>query len=179
MPAAGRGAPPRRPAERHHPLDRHEHPGRPAHDRSAHDRAAHDRAAQRRPSPRPAPAARPAPQGGRLPGIAALLLAFLVGLAGAGVDSFVGVGLGRITLGALLAGTALATILVRRRSLFSVVVAPPLLFGGIAAVNVALAPSASFDLPTVVTLLVRGAPTMVLATAAALLIALVRVTARR
>jgi hypothetical protein len=148
--------------------------------------------------PRP-PAARPVPRaaeargasargrtesgaetgGGRLRGAVAVLLVFLVTLAGAGVDSFVGVGLGRITLGALLGSATIAALVVRRRDLLSVVVAPPLVFIGVAAVNIGLAPSATFSAPTVATLLIRGFPTMALATGIVLVIALGRLIARR
>ncbi len=104
---------------------------------------------------------------------------FLGTLAGAGIDSYVGIGLGLLTLGALVFTTAVATLTVRRRDLFSVIVAPPLVFVAVAAVNIGLAPSANFDLPTVATLLVRGFPTMGIATAVALVLALVRLIARR
>ena len=104
---------------------------------------------------------------------------FLVTLAGAGVDSFTGIGLGLVTLVALVAVTALAALLVRRRDLLSVIVAPPLVFVAVAAVNIALAPSASFNLATAATLLVRGFPTMGLATGVALVVGLFRLAARR
>ena len=118
--------------------------------------------------PRPSRAA----DGGRLRGIVAVLGMFLVTLAGAAVDSFVGIGLGMVTLVALVAVTAIATLVVRRRDLLSVVVAPPLVFVAVAALNIALAPSASFNLPTVATLLVRGFPTMAVATGVALVLGL-------
>jgi hypothetical protein len=104
---------------------------------------------------------------------------FLVTLAGAGIDSFVGIGLGLITLGALAASTVLGASLVRRRDLVSVVVAPPLVFVAVAAVNIGLAPSANFNVATVATLLVRGFPTMAIATGAALIVGLIRLVARR
>lgn len=140
----------------------------------------------RRPSaraaaPRPTAAASPRNResGGRIRGSVAVLLMFLVTLAGAGVDSFVGIGLGLVTLGTLVGITAIATWVVRRRDLLSVVIAPPLVFVAVAAVNIAAAPSAHFNLPTVATLLVRGFPTMAGAAAVALLLALVRLAARR
>jgi hypothetical protein len=104
---------------------------------------------------------------------------FLVTLAGAGIDSYVGVGLGIITLTALVGSTVVGTLVARRRDLVSVVVAPPLVFIAVAALNIGLAPSATFSLPTVATLLIRGFPTMALATAAAVLLALGRLVARR
>ena len=118
-------------------------------------------------------------RGGRLRGAIAVVGMFLVTLAGAGVDSFVGIGLGRVTLGAMVASTVLAALLVRRRDMLSVVVAPPLVFLAVAAVNIGLAPSANFSLPTIATLLVRGFPTMGIATGLAILLALFRLVTRR
>jgi hypothetical protein len=104
---------------------------------------------------------------------------FLLTLAGAGIDSFLGIGLGLVTLGALAGSAVLGASLVRRRDVFSVVVAPPLVFVAVAAVNIGLAPSATFSLTTVATLLVRGFPTMAIATGAALIIGLIRLVTRR
>jgi hypothetical protein len=118
--------------------------------------------------------------GGRLRGGVAVLGIFLVTLAGAAVDSFfMGMGLGLITLGCLVGSTILGALMVRRRDLFSVIVAPPLVFVAVAGANIALAPSASFNLATLATLLVRGFPTMAIATGAALVLALIRWAARR
>ena len=145
------------------------------------------RSDERRPSARPAERpsvsarrpAKPAAEGGRIRGIVAVLGMFLVTLAGAGFDSFVGIGLGLVTLVAMVAVTALATLVVRRRDLLSVIVAPPLVFIAVAGINIALAPSASFNLPTIATLLVRGFPTMAIATGVALVLGLIRLAARR
>jgi hypothetical protein len=152
----------------------------------AADRA---RAEQRRPGSRAAesrsgtPArGRTAPaevRGGRLRGFVVVLVMFLLTLAGAGIDSFLGIGLGLVTLGALAGSAVLGASLVRRRDVFSVVVAPPLVFVAVAAVNIGLAPSATFSLTTVATLLVRGFPTMAIATGAALIIGLIRLVTRR
>ncbi|WP_197022235.1 DUF6542 domain-containing protein, partial [Candidatus Blastococcus massiliensis] len=117
--------------------------------------------------------------GGRVRGAVAVLGVFLVTLAGAGIDSFVGIGLGVITLGALLGSATIATLAVRRRDLLSVVVAPPLVFIAVAALNIGLAPSATFNAPTVATLLIRGFPTMAMATGVAVVLALGRLVARR
>ena len=116
---------------------------------------------------------------GRIRGLVAVVGVFLVTLAAAAADSFLGVGLGMLTLVALVAATALATLVVRRNDIVTVVVAPPLVFLAVAAVNIGLAPSASFNLPTIATLLVRGFPTMGIATAVALVVALARLAARR
>lgn len=118
-------------------------------------------------------------EGRKLRGAVAVLGVFLVTLAGAGIDSFIGVGLGLITLIALVGSTVLATLLVRRSDLVTLVVAPPLVFMAVAAVNIALAPSASFSLTTIATLLIRGFPTMAIATVAAIVLALIRWVARR
>jgi hypothetical protein len=144
------------------------------------------RPAERRPSARPAAPrgaaatrSRSVEGGGTVRGMVAVLAMFVVTLAGAGIDSFVGIGLGLVTLGALCGITAIATWVVRRRDLLSVLVAPPLVFVAVAGFNIGLAPSAQFNLPTIVTLLVRGFPTMAIATAVGLVLALVRLAARR
>ncbi len=128
---------------------------------------------------RPRAEVRPVTGGGRVRGAVAVLGMFLVTLAGAGIDSFVGVGLGMITLGALLVSAAVATLAVRRRDLFSVVASPPLVFVAVAAANIAMAPSAFFNLPTIATLLIRGFPTMAMATGVAVVIGVGRLIARR
>jgi len=155
-------------------------------DRDAERGTDRGRPQERRPSSRSSDGARPrspvAPvetSGGRLRGALAVLGVFLITLAGAGADSFVGIGLGMITLVCLVASTVFATLLVRRRDLISVVVAPPLVFVAVAAVNIGLAPSAQFSLPTIATLLVRGFPTMAIATGVAIVLALFRLVARR
>ncbi len=117
--------------------------------------------------------------GGRVRGLVAVVGMFLVTLCAAAADSFLGVGLGMLTLVALVAVSALATLAVRRRDLLTVVVAPPLVFLAVAVVNIGLAPSATFSLPTIATLLVRGFPSMGLATAVALVLGLFRLAARR
>jgi hypothetical protein len=155
--------------------------GRPVdHDRDydrGHDR---DYDYDREPArPRGRAAAVPEQQGRKLRGALGVLAVFLITLAGAGIDSFVGVGLGMITLIALVGSTILATLLVRRSDLVTMVVAPPLVFIAVAGVNIALAPSASFSLATIATLLIRGFPTMAIATVAAIVLALVRWAARR
>jgi hypothetical protein len=118
-------------------------------------------------------------RGGRVAGFAVVIGIFLITLAGAAVDSFVGMGLGIITLGALVGSTVIGTLAVRRRDLASVVVAPPLVFVAVAGLNIALAPSASLNTATVATLLIRGFPTMGIATGVAIVLAVVRLLARR
>lgn len=145
-------------------------------DRGPSDRSAAPRGVSGPARPRPTS---PAADGNGIRGTLAVAGMFLVTLAGAGVDSFVGIGLGLVTLVTLVAVTAIATLGVRRRDLLSVVVAPPLVFVAVAAANIALAPSASFNLATIVTLLVRGFPTMATATGVALVLGLVRLAARR
>jgi hypothetical protein len=118
-------------------------------------------------------------QGNRMRGVVAVAAVFLLTLAVAGAESFLGVGLGTITLVALVVTTVLAALLVRRRDLVSVIVSPPLVFVAVAAVDVIAAPSASFNLATIATLLIRGFPAMAIATGAALVIGLIRMAARR
>ena len=145
-------------------------------DRRPRGRSAEPRSASVTARPKPA---KPAADGGRFRGAVAVLGMFLVTLAGAAVDSYVGIGLGLVTLASLVTVTVIATLVVRRRDLLSVIVAPPLVFVSVAALNITLAPSASFNLPTIATLLVRGFPTMAIATGVALVLALIRLVARR
>ncbi|NEK87555.1 hypothetical protein GCU60_17595 [Blastococcus saxobsidens] len=176
-PGPGRSGDRARPVERDRVRDRYEQSapvqrgtGRP----HPADRAA-DRPAERSMAPARAGSA----PDSRLRGFLALVAVFLLTLAGCAVDSFVGSGLGLITLVALTASTAAAVLLVRRRDLLSVIVAPPLVFAAVAAVNVAMAPSATLNLPTMATLLVRGFPTMAAATVAAIVLAVFRMATRR
>ncbi len=126
-----------------------------------------------------APAGREATSGPWMRGSVVVLGMFLVTLVAAAADSYIGVGLGTITLLALLLTSAAACLLVRRRDLFSVVVAPPLVFLGVAVVNLALAPSATFSLPTLATMLIRGFPAMGLAVGVAVVLFIGRLVARR
>ncbi len=119
-----------------------------------------------------------APQRG-IRGALGVLGAFLVTLAAAAADSYLAVGLGTLTAIALVGSVAVATLLVRRRDLGTMVVAPPLVFVGVAVVNIVLAPSATFSLPTVATLLIRGFPAMAIAVLVALVLTVVRLVARR
>ncbi|MGY1832885.1 DUF6542 domain-containing protein [Geodermatophilus sp. SYSU D01180] len=186
---AGRGAVPARPPVEARPMarppvarpaqQRTPHPGvqplaerpAPAAPPRAHGTRAAARAAER--------AAAEPTQGSRMRGLLVVLGVFVITLAGGAVDSFLGTGLGTLTLVTLVAAAAVGTLLVRRRDLLSVVVAPPLVFVAVALVNIGLAPSATFSLPTLATVLVRGFPTMAVATAVALVLAIVRWAARR
>ena len=136
------------------------------------------RSASRRPAGRGATAQAPE-SGGRLRGAVAVLAVFLVTLAGAALESWIGTGLGLVTLVTLTAASAVATLVVRRRDLLTTVVAPPLVYILVAALNTALAPSATLNLASVATLLIRGFPAMAVATAAAAVVALIRWAARR
>lgn len=175
-PADSRPLPPRRePMRPNRPADRALGGSRPVADRPPSSRAAEARPA----AARDRAVTRASTGGSDLRGIVAVLGIFLVTLAGAAIDSYTGIGLGMITLGALLGSTTVATLAVRRRDLVSVVVSPPLVFIAVAAVNIGLAPSATFSLPTVATLLIRGFPTMAMATGVALVLALFRLITRR
>jgi hypothetical protein len=137
------------------------------------------RGAERRPSSPPPPVERTEASGSRLRGIVAVLGVFLVTLAGGAVDWFTGDGLGLITLVALTASTAAATLLVRRRDMATVVLSPPLVFAAVTGATIAISPSLVLSLPTVATLLIRGFPTMAWATAAAIVLMIVRLVKRR
>jgi hypothetical protein len=178
-PAPGRAGERLRAAEREYASDRFDqpHPTPPRRREPAPARPAGARSAEARGRERTVAA--PGARDSKLRGSVAVLGVFLLTLAGCAVDSFVGMGLGMITLVALSAGTALATLLVRRRDLLTVIVAPPLVFVLVATVNISLAPSATFNLPTLATLLVRGFPTMAVATGIAVVLTLVRLVTRR
>jgi hypothetical protein len=140
-------------------------------------------------SPEPRPAARRAAGhgataqtpdgGGGLRGAVAVLAVFLVTLAGAALESWIAAGLGLVTLLTLTVASAVATLVVRRRDLLTTVIAPPLVYIVVAVLNTALAPSATLNLASVATLLIRGFPAMAVATAAAGVVALIRWAARR
>jgi hypothetical protein len=184
------GAPRSRAAEREHPTSSARTPGRRSPDARTPQRTGGRHSGEFR---RPASPAddrrtgsskdgrtRTAPASGtRLRGALAVLGIFLLTLAAAAADSYIGLGLGTITLVALTAGTVIAGLTVRRRDLLSVVVAPPLVFVAVAVVNIGLAPSASLNAATLATLLVRGFPAMGLATGAAVLISVFRLVTRR
>lgn len=155
----------RRRADQRRPLDDRRTPDRRP-DRAAAPDGVRDRAYEE-------------PQGGRLRGVVAVLAIFLVTLAGGAVDAFFGQGLNMVTLAALVASTCIATLTVRRQDLVSVVLAPPLVFTAVAAVNIGMAPSLTFSPVTLVALVTRGFPTMAAATAAALVLAGVRLALRR
>lgn len=182
-PAASRSAADRRPERGRQERGRQER-GREDLGRSSQPYAGEGRARAGEPHGRPdagrGRASTPPDTGSGVRGVVAVLAVFLVTLAGGAVDSlFMGMGLDLITLGCLVGSTVLATALVRRRDLLSVVVAPPLVFVAVACINIAVAPSATLSLPTMATLLVRGFPTMAMATGTALVIALIRWAARR
>jgi hypothetical protein len=165
-----------RPPERRAPDPRPARSGPPRPSAEVHRPAADDRrtgsAASGRTRTTPA-------SGSRLRGVVAVLGIFLLTLVAAAADSYIGLGLGMITLVALTAGTVVATLAVRRRDLLTVVIAPPLVFIAVAAVNLALAPSADLTLPGLATLLVRGFPAMGIATGAAIALSLFRMVTKR
>lgn len=141
-------------------------------------RSPEPRPAGRRASGRGAPAQAPEHGSGQR-GAFAVLAVFLVTLAGAGLESWIASGLGLVTLVTLTAASAVATLVVRRSDMLTTVVAPPLVYIAVAVLNTALAPSASLNLASMATLLIRGFPAMAVATAAAGVVALIRWAARR
>ncbi len=149
-----------------------------ADDRRRGPRSPESRPAGRRPSGRGATAQGPE-SGGRVRGAFAVLAVFLTTLAAAALESWIGTGLGLVTLGTLTAASVVATLVVRRSDLLTTVTAPPLVYVAVAALNTALAPSASLNLASVATLLIRGFPAMAIATAAAAVVGLIRWAARR
>ncbi len=192
-PSADRTARPSRDAGRSRPvpLDADRPRVRDEQPRDPHGSEEHDADGRRRgpraPEPRPEsrrPAGRgataQAPEsGGRLRGAVAVLAVFLVTLGAAALESWVGTGLGLVTLVALSTASAVATLVVRRRDLLTPVVAPPLVYIAVAVLNAALAPSAPLNPAALATLLIRGFPAMAIATAAAAAVGLSRWAARR
>lgn len=162
-----------------------DHRSRGREDRLRDDRDAHRRG-PRPPEPRatdPRPVRRvasaPVPESGRVRGLVAVLLVFLVTLGAAALESWLAAGLGLVTVVALTAATTVAAVVVRRRDLSTALVAPPLVYVLVAVLNTALAPSASLNAASVATLLIRGFPAMAIATAAAVVVGLIRWAARR
>jgi hypothetical protein len=200
-PSSRRTAPPSRPGDRHRSPERPADPAvsdrwpasedsaefsRPSAAGRPHDpRYDQRRAEQHYADPRQSgarPQERYAPTqtgGGRLRGVVAVLLVFLVTLAGAAADSLLGVGLGTLTLVALIGSTVLATWLVRRRDMVSVLVAPPLVFVAVAVADLSIAPSAHFSLTALAPLLIKGFPAMGVATLVGLVLAVIRRAAGR
>jgi hypothetical protein len=141
-------------------------------------RSPEPRSSSRRPAGPGATAEAPE-SGSRLRGSVALLAVFLVTLAGAALETWLSAGLGLVTLVLLTTASAVATLTVRRRDRITPVVAPPMVYVLVAVLTTALAPSASLNLASVATLLIRGFPAMAVATAAAAVVALIRWAARR
>jgi uncharacterized protein DUF6542 len=165
------------------PQQRIPYPGvHPLADRDAPEPPRRSRPVER-PQPRDTPRASsrtaPAPAAPGLRGGLAVLGIFVITLAGGAVDSSLDTGLGTLTLITLVAASAVGTLLVRKRDLLTVLVAPPLVFVAVAAVNIGLAPSADFAVTTIATVLIRGFPTMVVATGVALVLGIIRWAARR
>lgn len=117
----------------------------------------------------PSGSTRPA-RGFTLTGLGAVAFVFVVTLAVATLESLIGVGLRTLTLLALSGSTLLAGLWVRRSDIATIVVAPPLVFALVAAGEIALAPTLTFTPTVLASILVRGFPTMAIATAVALLV---------
>jgi len=114
-----------------------------------------------------------------LAGLGAVSLVFVVTLAVATLESLLGIGLRTLTLLALCGSTLLAGLWVRRSDLATIVVAPPLVFALVAILEIVLAPTLSFTPTVLAAILVRGFPTMSIATAIALLLCGYRIIRRR
>jgi hypothetical protein len=119
-----------------------------------------------------------------LTGVGAIALAFVISLAGAGVDLVTGVGLRRVFAIALVIGAVVAALLVRTRDLYAVVVAPPLIYLAISILAAVPHANGAFSdkkkfLSLAANWLVYGFPEMAAATALATAIALGRYLAHR
>lgn len=123
-----------------------------------------------------------APQSARrftLTGLGAVAFIFVITLAVATLESVLGIGLRSLTLIALAGSTLLAGLWVRRSDIATIVVAPPLVFALVASLEIGLAPTLAFTPTVLATLLVRGFPTMSIATAIALLVCGYRIIKHR
>lgn len=159
--------------------------------------AADNRIAQRRDA-RPAPPWEPrvagrrgpgdqrasssAPQRARrftLTGLGAVAFIFVSTLAVATLESLLGIGLRNLTLIALAGSTLLAGLWLRRSDIATIVVAPPLVFALVATLEIGLAPTLTLTPTVLASLLVRGFPTMSIATAVAFLVCGYRIIKNR
>lgn len=105
-----------------------------------------------------------------LTGLGAVAFVFAVTLAVATIESLLGIGLRTLTLIALSGSTLLAGLWVRRSDIATIVVAPPLVFAAVALLEIILAPTLRVTPTVLASILVRGFPTMSIATAIALLV---------
>lgn len=99
---------------------------------------------------------------------------FVATAVGIVVDVLTGPGIGIATTITLTVGTLLAALLVRRRDLRTVVIAPPLILAVLAVVGLAVLPDLTFSLAGVGVWLVYGFPAMATATLGAALVAALR-----
>jgi hypothetical protein len=166
---------PRRPAEQSRPAAR---PPRDLDDRRSREPG---RGGSGHSGRRPAPVSET--RGSRLRGIFAVLGMFLLTVGGCAIDSVLGVGPGMVALVALVASTVLAAFLVRRRDLLSVVVSPPLVFVAVVVVKTVATPGLDLTLTRITGQLgldlISGFVTMAVATAAGLVVALIRLVTKR
>lgn len=114
-----------------------------------------------------------------LTGLGAVAFIFVITLGVATLESVLGIGLRSLTLIALAGSTLLAGLWVRRSDIATIVVAPPLVFALVASLELGLAPTLAFTPTVLATLLVRGFPTMSIATAIALLVCGYRIIKHR
>jgi len=105
-----------------------------------------------------------------LTGLGAVAFIFVITLVVTTVESVLGIGLRSLTLIALAGSTLLAGLWVRRSDIATIVVAPPLVFALVVSLEIGLAPTLAFTPTVLASLLVRGFPTMSIATAIALLV---------
>jgi exosortase/archaeosortase len=114
-----------------------------------------------------------------LTGVGAIALAFVIALAGAGVDLVTGPGLRRVFAISLVIGAVVAILLVRVKDAYAVAVSPPLIYmtisvlAGIAHSSTVFGSKRLFG-AQLVSWLVYGFPEMALATALAVVIAVSR-----
>ena len=119
-----------------------------------------------------------------IPSLAAVLALFVICAAGAGIDEIAGSSRTTTVFNiALVVGSLLAIILVRRRSMFAVVVAPPLVYAVASFIQLYLRSGGLGDrkvlLDAAANWLVYGFPAIAGAVAAVLIVAGLRLITRR
>lgn len=114
-----------------------------------------------------------------LTGIGAILVMVVAATLGTVTDLLLGPGLGTATMIMLAVGATVAAWLVRRRNLFSVVIAPPLVYLLLTVVTTLLTSDLGVLLTGLAAPLVYGFPAMAIATALTILVASIRQVAHR
>ncbi len=114
-----------------------------------------------------------------LTGVGAVLVMIVATALGAVIDILLGPALGIATTIMLAMGAVLAVWLVRRSSVFTVVIAPPLVYLLVGVATLLLASDIGVTLTSVAATLVYGFPAMAIASALGVAVACIRQVAGR